>query len=383
MISILKNCLRLKATWLAETNETCEMLVYRAKKAGLNPVLLLAKGRRTPRNPELNLITAEALAQEYGTSIDEIIVSANLLVMTNSLATTHQLVQTKRHSDLLLIDEAGMIPSYRFAGLRTLLTSHLIICGDDKQNPPYKEQKGEFAYLLQNHPRLKVTLSEQYRMHPGISRLSNALAYGGEMKDGVQYMAPLSRALPRFLYGRLILVDTQSPHHRVGKSSVNQVHLNVTIALYRILRNVYDLRHVQALSLYEAHASELSVALLPCFSEAPTPLSITQAQGNEFPVVILNMVKAGPGFPTDPQVINVAVSRAQTQLFIIADSKGLLESPMWSNLRTIWLDADAEYLRPNLEYGKKNVKAERIIGTALSHPYHRWNGTVDSELISP
>merc|ERR1712115_404317 len=193
----------------------------------------------------------------------------------------------------------------------------------------------------------------------------------------------LSRALPCFLFGRLILVDTPSPHHRVGKSSVNHVHLNVTIALYRILRNVYSLQHVQALSLYEAHASELSVALLPCFSEAPTPLSITQAQGNELLVVILNMVKAGPGFPTDPQVIKVAVSRAQTQLFIIADSKGLLESPMWSNLRTIWLDADAEFLRPNVEYRKKNGKAERIIGTALSHPYHCWNGTKDSEPISP
>ena len=185
MISILDKCQHLKATWLAETNDTCEMLAYKAKRAGLNPVLLLAKGRRTPRNPELNSITAEALAQEYGTSIDEIIVSANLLIMTNSLATTHRIVQSERHSDLLLIDEAGMIPSYRFAGLRTLLTSHLIICGDDKQNPPYKEQKGEFAYLLQNHPRLKVTLSEQYRMHPGISRLSNTLAYSGEMKDGI------------------------------------------------------------------------------------------------------------------------------------------------------------------------------------------------------
>ena len=164
---------------------------------------------------------------------------------------------------------------------------------------------------------------------------------------------------------------------------MNKVHLNVTIALYRILRKVYSLQHVQALSLYEAHASELTVALLPCFSEAPTPLSITQAQGNEFPVVILNMVKAGPGFPTDPQVINVAVSRAQTQLFIIADSKGLLESPMWSNLRAIWLDADADYLRPNLEYGKKNVKAARIIETALTHPYHHWDGTVDSEPKTP
>ena len=112
MISILDKCQHLKATWLAETNDTCEMLAYKAKRAGLNPVLLLARGRRTPRNPELNSITVEALAQKYRTNIAEIILSANLLIMTNSLATTHRLVQPDRHSDLLLIDEAGMITSY-------------------------------------------------------------------------------------------------------------------------------------------------------------------------------------------------------------------------------------------------------------------------------
>ena len=369
MVSILKNCITKKATWLAETNETCEMLVLRAKKAGLDPVLLLAKNKRTPRNPELNALTAEAIAQKYRLNIDKVITTASLLVMTTSLATTHQTVQIQRHSDLLLIDEAGMIPSYRFAGLRTLLTSHLLICGDDKQNPPYKEQKGEFAYLIQNHPRLTATLLKQYRMHPSISRLSNALAYGGEMRDGTQYMEPLPKTLPWFLSGRLILIDTPSPHHQVGNSSVNKMHLNLTLALYWILKDIYDLRNVQALSLYEAHASELTIALIPCFSEAPTPLSVIQAQGNEFPVVILNMVKAGPGFPTNPQVINVAVSRAQTQLYIIADSKGLLESPMWNDIRKIWFDANNEYA--NNEFGKRNVKAERIIGAALSH---RWNG---------
>ena len=271
-----------------------------------------------------------------------------------------------------------MIPSYRFARLRSLYASHLIICGDDKQNPPYKEQRGEFAYLLQNHPRLKVVLSEQYRMHPSISRLSNALAYNGEMKNGIRHTPPLPKALPTFLFGRLILIDTcaqQSPHHQVGKSSVNKTHINVSLALYRILRKVYPLQDVQALSLYEAHASELAIARLPCFSEAPTPLSITQAQGSEFPVVILNMVKTGPctGFPANPHVINVAVSRAQTQLFIIADAQGLLKIPMWSDLKALWLDADN--LRPNLEYRKKNVKTARIIQTTLTHPYRYWDGS--------
>ena len=182
------------------------------------------------------------------------------------------------------------------------------------------------------------------------------------MRDGIQNMEPLSKKLPWFLSGRLILIDTPSPHQRIGNSSVNKMHLNVTLALYWVLKNIYDLRDVQALSLYEAHTSELSVALIPCFGEAPTPLSVIQAQGNEFPVVILNMVKAGQGFPTNPQVINVAVSRAQTQLYIIADSKGLLENQMWNDIRKIWFDANNEM--------KKNVKADRIIAAACSR---RWN----------
>ena len=54
---------------------------------------------------------------------------------------------------------------------------------------------------------------------------------------------------------------------------------------------------------------------------------------------------------------------------------------MWNNLRAIRLDTDN--LRPNLEYGKKNVKAARIIETALTHPYHHWDVTVDSEPKTP
>ena len=193
------------------------------------------------------------------------------------------------------------------------------------------------------------------------------------MRDGIQNMEPLSKKLPWFLSGRLILIDTPSPHQRIGNSSVNKMHLNVTLALYWVLKNIYDLRDVQALSLYEAHTSELSVALIPSFPEVPTPLSVIQAQGNEFPVVILNMVKAGQGFPTNPQVINVAVSRAQTQLFIIADSKALLDSPMWSDIRKIWFD-------PNNEM-KKNVKADRIItaGIACSR---RWNKLMNNQEFS-
>ena len=384
MLNILKQCRHLKATWMAETNDTCEMLAYKAKRAGLSPVILLAKGRGAPKNMELHHNTVDSVAKEYNCNPIKVIASANLLILTNTLATTHKYVSTLRHSNIVLIDEAGMIPAYRFAGLRILLTSHLLICGDPMQSPPYKEQRGEFAHLLQTHARMKIVLSEQFRMPPTISRLSNALAYGGEMRDGNNQPPPLPSSLPAFLGLRLILIDTgalQSPHHTVGGSSVNNTHIEASLALYRILRKSYPLQSIQALSLYEAHASELATARLPCFSDAPQPLSIAQAQGSEFPVVILNIVKTGNcrGFPENLNLINVAVSRAQSQMFIIADAQGLLQIQMWKDLKSLWLESDTPSLVKNANWGKKRVTVGKLMQTALSPPYVYWNGSKDSD----
>ena len=90
MLNILMQCRHLKATWLAETNDTCEMLAYKAKRAGLSPVILLAKGRGAPKNMELHHITVDSVAKEHNCSIHEVIAKANLLILTNTLAITHR-----------------------------------------------------------------------------------------------------------------------------------------------------------------------------------------------------------------------------------------------------------------------------------------------------
>ena len=116
-------------------------------------------------------------------------------------------------------------------------------------------------------------------MPPNISRLSNALAYNGEIRDGNRQPPPLPVNLPYFLSQILVLIDTsarQSPHCLVGNSSVNCTHIEASLALYWILRKSYPLQSIQALSLYKAHSNKLATALLPCFSEAPQPLSIAQ-----------------------------------------------------------------------------------------------------------
>merc|ERR1712240_776184 len=117
---------------------------------------------------------------------------------------------------------------------------------------------------------------------------------------------------------------------------MNPSHIDASLALYRILRESYPLESIQALS----------------FHDAPHPLSISASQGSEFPVVLLNVVKTGKcrGFPENLNVINMGVSRAQVQLFIIADAEGLMDIPMWKTLRAIWI-----YKSPPPE--KKGVKA--------------------------
>ena len=386
MLEVLKVSQHLQATWLAETNQTIELLAHRALKAGLAPVIMLAKGRGSPKNQKLQYITVESLAKEHGCSQFHVITSTPLLILTNTLATTHRVVLNHRHSDILLIDECGMIPSYRYQGLRTLKTTHLIMCGDSMQTPPYQEPRGEFAHLLQDHPRLTVQLLVQYRMPPAISRLSNALAYNGEMKDGVMSPPPLPTTLPDYLRQRIILVDTNAqsyPHCQVGHSSMNPSHIDASLALYRILRESYPLESIQALSLYEAHANELYTAMIPCFHDAPHPLSISASQGSEFPVVLLNVVKTGKcrGFPENLNVINVGVSRAQVQLFIIADAEGLMDIPMWKTLRAIWLDKDIQESSPRKKRcksnipSKKRVKAGTVVQEALQPPYINWRGS--------
>ena len=68
-------------------------------------------------------------------------------------------------------------------------------------------------------------------------------------------------------------------------------------------------------------------------------------------------------------------------MFIVADAQGLLQIPMWRDLKSLWLEADAP--SPDTEWGKKNVKAATIIQTALSQPYASWNGSEDSEPMNP
>ena len=126
---------------------------------------------------------------------------------------------------------------------------------------------------------------------------------------------PLPSDLLGFLQGRVVLINTNAtccPHTQAGTSSININHLDILMALYRllVLSEAYPIESIQTLSQYEAHAKELAAALSEEFKEPPHPLTIPQSQGSKFPLVILNMVKTGlcRGYPENKNIINVGIS---------------------------------------------------------------------------
>ncbi|MGH2470158.1 MAG: DEAD/DEAH box helicase, partial [Chloroflexota bacterium] len=98
--------------------------------------------------------------------------------------------------DAVLIDEASAAPLPAVFFASALARRKAVALGDPKQLPPIAVANTPAASRwlkrdifqqagLDDDDARAVLLREQYRMQPGISRLANALVYGGRLIDGV------------------------------------------------------------------------------------------------------------------------------------------------------------------------------------------------------
>ena len=337
MTEIARKCFQknLRVLLTAETNNACEVLCGKLVNAGIAPVWNRSKRAPPPKDISLLKYSTDNIIRSGRWTREEIIQKAPIVIATTTKATTSSICARTNH--LLLIDEGGLIPAYRWPALRLIKTNALIICGDPAQNPPYKEAVGEFSILLSNHYHLTTVLTTQYRMPPSISSFSNDISYMGMMIDARE-----DPILPNSLYPEcshhVVFIDTplgDCPSQKVYDSSINYTQINTTLALLKILERSYDLRNVQVISPYDAQVQILSVAMNPRFSRAPLPMTITRVQGHESDIIVLNMVKS-TGFPEDKRIVNVAASRAKTQLYIIGDHHSLRQIPFWQRTINKW-----------------------------------------------
>lgn len=225
--------------------------------------------------------------------------------------------------DVLIVDEAGQCLEPLIWTILPL-AKKLILAGDPFQLPPTviseeAKRKGFAVSLLETLISNKFPvhlLDTQYRMESVISEFSNRYFYEGKLKSDKPVSADGNHI---FFY------DT------VGADYTEQEDENST-SLY----NLEELRFIRRMIEHEKVDTTKTVFITPYngqlqqakeeFSDIPFQRfsTIDSFQGQEADTIILSLVRSNVnqqiGFLNDYRRINVALTRARKQLYIIGDS---------------------------------------------------------------
>ncbi|KAG5920493.1 hypothetical protein E4U53_003913 [Claviceps sorghi] len=231
-----------------------------------------------------------------------------------------------------------------------------ILVGDPKQLPPtvLSQSAAKFGYdqslfvrMQQNHPKSVHLLDMQYRMHPEISVFPSKEFYEGQLQDGQDMLQlrqqPWHKSALLGPY-RFFDVEGVQSKGRKGQSLVNTRELDVAMEMYDRFSREYrqcDLTgKIGIITPYKAQLFELRSRFQGRYGENITDIiefNTTDAfQGRECEIIIFSCVRAsstgGIGFMTDIRRMNVGLTRAKSSLWILGDSRALVQGEFWKKL---------------------------------------------------
>ena len=234
--------------------------------------------------------------------------------------------------------------------------SKCILVGDPKQLPPtvlsqsaarYGYDQSLFVRMQKNHAKDVHLLDMQYRMHPEISKFPSREFYEGLLQDGADMgqlrLQPWHQSA---LLGPYRFFDVKGSQERGPKnqSLVNEEELKVAMQLYKRFRTDYssvDLKgKIGIITPYKAQLFRLRQRFKERYGEEITEeieFNTTDAfQGRECEIIIFSCVRASPtggiGFMTDIRRMNVGLTRAKSSLWILGDSRALVQGEFWAKL---------------------------------------------------
>lgn len=259
--------------------------------------------------------------------------------------------------ETVVIDEAAQ--SIELSALIPLKygCSKCILVGDPKQLPPtvlskeasrFQYEQSLFVRMQANHPRDVHLLDVQYRMHPEISRFPSAAFYDGKLQDGPDMAKLRTRQWHQSsLLGPYRFYDVQGMHSSAprGHSLVNTAEIRVAMRLYERLTG--DFRgfnfdgKIGIITPYKGQLREMKQQFSAKYGNAifsTVEFNTTDAfQGRESEVIIFSCVRAsnrGIGFLSDIRRMNVGLTRAKSSLWVLGNSKSLVQGEFWKGLIT-------------------------------------------------
>ena len=231
-----------------------------------------------------------------------------------------------------------------------------ILVGDPKQLPPtvlsqsaarYGYDQSLFVRMQQNYPNSVHLLEMQYRMHPEISMFPSKEFYEGQLQDGQNMLALRQQPWHQSaLLGPYRFFDVRGVQEKgsKGQSLVNTKELEVALQIYDRIKKEYqnvDLTgKIGIITPYKAQLNELRHRFRNRYGESimsTIEFNTTDAfQGRECEIIIFSCVRAsstgGIGFMTDIRRMNVGLTRAKSSLWVLGDSRALVQGEFWKKL---------------------------------------------------
>ena len=310
-----------------------------------------AKAQSQPLEEHLSSIVSRitVIENELNELGKKVIEDAEVVGVTlTKLCTGKELAD--KHFDALILDEASMAPMpYLYVGLKD--KTSCCIVGDFRQLPPICQSREAIAKKWlgrsifdqceitrtvgagQEDARLQM-LHIQYRMVPAIAAIPNDLFYQGRL------VTTCDKVIGDFLAPTAIVVcDTSNSGAWVSRlNSGSRYNLYDALIVGRVVESILSQKRggVGVITPYGAQARLIQKIFDDQIAPdlQPRVSTVHRFQGSECPTIILDSVESYPervsillddSIPNSDatRLLNVAITRAETKLIIIANLRFL------------------------------------------------------------
>ncbi|NWU70963.1 HELZ2 Helicase, partial [Pterocles burchelli] len=267
----------------------------------------------------------------------------------------------------IIIDECAMStePETLIPLVSHCHAEKVVLLGDHKQlrpvvNNDFCKSLGMETSLFERYENQARMLDTQYRMHKSICEFPSQEFYKRRLKTCPQLLRKPSvfhhktnECCP-IIFGHVegkeqsLMISTEEGNEN-SKANLEEAEQAVRLAKQLTLDGTIRPESIAILSPYNAQVAEIGKSLLREGVRGVTVCTIMKSQGSEWRYVILSTVRSCPrseidtkptkswqkkylGFVTDPNQVNVGITRAQEGLCIIGNQYLLECNALWKRL---------------------------------------------------
>ena len=276
-------------------------------------------------------------ADRIESQITEDLVDRTQVIACTLVGSTHRLLQDRTFRSVFIDEASQALEPACWIAIKKAY--RVIMAGDHLQLPPtiksLKAAKDGLANTLFEkaikHNDESVMLETQYRMHPDIMKFSGDYFYGGQLKTAEDVLfREKGSELEHFVF-----IDTAGCGftEKVKKETLSTYNKEEADLLVKHLSNNLSLdKSVGIIAPYKAQIELLRDLVMknPAFDAVRENIVVNTVdafQGQERDVIYIGLTRSNEqneiGFLKEYRRMNVAMTRAKTQLVIIGDSATL------------------------------------------------------------